>query len=777
MEKKLKLSVHQLVDFLLRVGDIDNRIYNSTTMQEGSRIHAIYQHMQGSNYLSEYSLFETFKVDDFEISLEGRADGIIVRGDEVTIDEIKSTVAKLDEYYEEQKEWHLGQAKCYALMYAHEKNLDHISVNLTYINQIDETKLVKHFSYTTEELEKDIEKLLHEYLDFYRYIFDRTKKRNESAAKLDFPFDDFRKGQRKLAKYTYGIATNGGILICEAPTGIGKTISTLYPSVKSFALEKNEKIFYLTAKNSAKEAAFQAMNLLQEKGLEATDILITAKDKICYCPGKACNPDECPYAKGYYTKIREILVDSLHKFKTFSRETILSIASFNGICPFELSLDLSLYVDVIICDYNYFFDPIVYLKRYFDEDAINNVVLVDEAHNLADRGRSMYSASISSFDFQRARKAVRHLDHKKIKNAIKRISKLFNHYEEYDEGDHLIPFLEPTHLRGIEAYLLAASDVNKHHHEFVTDEFTDFYFELNKFFKLLDYYDNSFCLYVTRKGDNTSINLFCLDPSEQLYRTFQKVHSKVIFSATLSPLDYYLGIIGGSDKDPFIALPSPFKKENLKVMVAPNISIKYKNRNATIEKVASYIKEFVSGKVGNYFVYVPSYEYLTSLLPYLEFDGDVNLIVQEKDMDDRSKQDFLSCFAENPVKTTIGIVVLGGAFGEGVDLVSDRLIGVAVIGVGIPQICFERDRIREYFSSVGKDGYLYSYVNPGINKIMQAVGRVIRSENDKGVALLIDDRYLTKTYSDLFENKWPNYEVVTSKEEIKDIVNAFWKRR
>lgn len=775
MNKHLKLSVHQLVDFLLRKGDIDNRIYNSSTMSEGSRIHAYYQSKQGHNYLAEYSLFESFQIDDFIIDLEGRADGIIVVGEEVTIDEIKSTVVKLDEYYKEQKEWHLGQAKCYALMYAHEKGLKRVHIDLTYINQIDEERMVKHFTFTIEQLEEDINSLLREYLDFYRLIYAREEARNKSAKDLKFPFANYRKGQRELAKYTYGIASKGGLLFCEAPTGIGKTISTLYPAVKSFALEKNNKIFYLTAKNSGKEMAFDTVDIMIKNGLVASDILLTAKDKICFCPGKACNPDECPYAKGYYSKLKKVLVNSIKAHSTFSRDVIVSIASRNAMCPFELSLDLSLFVDIIICDYNYFFDPIVYLKRYFDEDSLYNVVLVDEAHNLVERGRDMYSASISEHAFKRAKKAMRHLDHKKLKNATKRITKLFNEFDEFANGETDIAMLTQNQLNGIDAYLLAAVDVNKHHHDFVTDDFTDFFFDLNRFARLLEYYDENFLLYVKKDEKDISINLFCLDPSELLRRTLQKVRSKIIFSATLSPIDYYLGMIGGSENDPLISLQSPFKKNNLALMVAPNVSIKYKNRDSTLLNVAKYIKSFVSGKVGNYFVYVPSYEYLTKLIPYLEFDDDVNLFVQEKDMDDMARQDFLSCFVDKPQKTTVGVVVVGGAFGEGVDLTSERLIGVVVIGVGIPQICYEREKIRQHFDEIKKPGYVYSYINPGINKVMQAVGRVIRSEKDRGVALLIDDRYLNKTYADLFENKWNHYQVVTSSDDIKQIVNDFWK--
>ena len=408
MKKLLTLSVHQLVDFLLRTGDIDNRIYNSATMQEGTLIHAFYQSRQSSNYISEYNLLEEFKVDDFRVVLEGRADGIIDLGSTAIIDEIKSTVVPLEEYFESQREWHLGQAKCYALMYAHEKNYSAVSIRLTYIHQVDKSQLIKTFDYLTSELEEEVRKLLKEYVEFFKILFDRKVKRNESAKDIQFPYGKFREGQKELAKYSYGIAQNGGILFAEAPTGIGKTISTLFPCVKSFANTENEKIFYLTAKNSGKEMAFNTTNLLIENGLEASAIEILAKDKVCFCPGKACNPDECPFAKGYYTKIRDVVKDTIKNSKSLSTQDILEIARHNALCPFELSLDLSLYMDILICDYNYFFDPIVYLKRFFDSDASNMIVLVDEAHNLVERGRDMYSASFDSYRFKQVKRSLKH---------------------------------------------------------------------------------------------------------------------------------------------------------------------------------------------------------------------------------------------------------------------------------------------------------------------------------------------------------------------------------
>ena len=777
MEKKLLLSVHQLVDFLLRTGDIDNRIYNSATMQEGTLIHAMYQSRQGDNYVSEYNLIETFDVFDFKVTLEGRADGIIDKGNTAIIDEIKSTIVDLNEYYHEQRQWHLGQAKCYALMYAHAKHYDSISIRLTYIHQVDKSTLVKTFDYLTSELEKEIQYLLEEYVEFFTVLFNRKIKRNETAGNIKFPYGKFREGQKELAKYSFGIAQNGGILFAEAPTGIGKTVSTLFPCVKAFANTENEKIFYLTAKNSGKDMAFNTANLLIEKGLEASAIEILAKDKVCFCPGKACNPDECPYAKGYYTKIRKVLVDSIKNRKTFTTEDITDIATHNAICPFELSLDLSLYMDIIICDYNYFFDPIVYLKRFFDTDASNMVVLVDEAHNLVERGRDMYSASISSFRFEQVKRSLRHFDYKSYKKAQTKMSKFFSNYKDYPIGDTAIEFFDSGEIAAMNNYLVACANVNKNHHDVVTEEFTDFYLELNKFIKLLDYYDETFALYVSKKDeDDIKINLFCIDPSKHLRSTLNQVKGKVIFSATLSPANYYLDVIGGDKTHPLLNLPSPFNKKHMKVLVAPKISVRYKNRQDTATKVADYIKEFVSHKIGNYFIYVPSYEYLQMLVPLLQSE-DYELLVQEKDMSEIEKEMFLSCFIDKPKKTMLGVAVLGGAFSEGIDLVGERIIGVAIVGVGIPQICFERDIIRNYFDKTEKKGYEYAYISPGINKVMQALGRVIRSETDRGVALLIDDRYLTKPYQVIFKNMYSNYEVVTSKEDIKEQVENFWSNK
>lgn len=773
----LKLSVHQLVDFLLRTGDIDNRIYNKASMSEGSRIHAIYQKKQSAYYQSEVSLKRTFFIDDFEVVLEGRADGIIVLPSRVIIDEIKSTVIDLDEFKESQTAWHLGQAECYALMYALDNGLDEIDVRLTYISQIDRGQKIFEYRYKTTQLENNIRNLIHQYLSFYEIVYRNKINRNLSCEKLEFPFNKFRQGQRKLAKYCYGIALKGGRLFVEAPTGIGKTMSTLFPFVKSFKEGHNEKIFYLTAKTSGRESAFNACLLLKGKGFKGSMIEITAKEKICFQQGAACNPDECPFAKDYYLKIQNILRESILIYDYFSFERIIDIAAKNEVCPFELELDLSLYSDIIICDYNYLFDPMVYMKRYFDEDASSYIALIDEAHNLVERGRDMYSSLISYQNYKEMKKSLSKFNEKDYKNIIKRFNKLWKEIKDlYEEEILVIDDINPRYLRIFEQFITVGQGILKKHPDVVEEAFLSFFFDVNRFLKLYELYDESFSLIVEKNLKNDiNIKFLCLDPSRQLNKTTSDLHASVFFSATLSPSKYYVDVLGGNEIDSLLVLPSPFPKENLLLMVQPNISTKYKDRDRTYGNVASSIRAFIENKIGNYFVFFSSYAYLNAVLKYFK-NEDINLIVQSKDMKEVDKINFLNQFKANPKVTTVGFVVLGGAFGEGIDLIDDRLIGAIVVGVGLPTISFERNLIKKYYDEKEGNGYIFSYVNPGMNRVMQAVGRVIRSETDKGMILLIDDRFLHHTYQDLFKNEWKHYKVVYSEEEIRGASLRFWKK-
>ncbi len=776
MEKSLRLSVHQLVDFLLRSGDIDNRVFNRSSMTEGSRLHSVYQSKQSANYMSEYPLSINLTVDEIDILLEGRADGIIKRSDGTyVIDEIKTTVEELEKYHADNLEWHLGQAKCYAYMFAKLNDLDFIGIKLTYIRQGKEKEqFIDQYVFNYLELEQFVLDLINEYLEFYNIIFQKVEKRNASIEAIDFPFKKYRKGQRELAKYCYAVAKKGSRLFVEAPTGIGKTMSTLFPFIKALKDDEKSKIFYLTAKTSGKEAAHQAIKILKEQGLSLSDIIITAKDKICFCKGKACNPDECPYTKQYYDKIQTVLRYAILTYNDFDLSTINQIAYDNQICPFEFELDLSLFMDVIICDYNYLFDPISYMKRYFDEDSSHFLALVDEAHNLVDRSRDMYSASLSYQAFKEARKSVRHSKLRKLKLALSKMNKMFKEYLDDEDGNHIISFFNDYTYKTISSFITTMQDVNKNENKEVSKELLSFYLDVNRFSRILELVNKNYLLFYKKEKDDVELNVICLDASSFLSACMNRLQGTVLFSATLSPLDYYVDTLGGNEKDARLVLPSPFPKDNLKIVIVPNVSIRYKKRETSYQKVADYIKSFVKNKVGNYFVFLPSYEYLNNLMPYIDIE-DADIFKQDREMSDEDREAFLTNFQPSPEKTALGFVVVGGAFGEGIDLVSDRLIGAVIVGIGMPRINFISDQIAEYYDNKEYSGHDYAYLNPGMNKIMQALGRVIRSENDKGAVLLIDERYLNNEYRDLFKAEWRDYEVAFTPAEVSDICKDFFK--
>lgn len=775
-KRYLSLSVHALVDFLLRKGDIDNRIYNQDTMQMGTLLHASFQKKQGHDYLSEYALEETFEREKGVIALEGRADGIILGGSFPVIDEIKSTVIPLEDFYQQQKDWHLGQAKCYALMYLHQVGGDKCAIRLTYLSQITDEQSVKEAIFTLKELEDDVYALMDEYLDFYAKQFEHEEARNRSCAKLRFPFKEFRPGQREMAKYVYGVASKGGVFYCEAPTGIGKTMSALYPSLKAFDKSGNQKIFYLTAKGSGRQAAYEALTRLYQKGLLARDSLLTAKDKICFHPGSACNPDECPFAKGYYDKIKKAMSEACEAGYRFDFEHVTGLAKKYAMCPFELQLDLSLWSDVIIADYNYFFDPLVSLERYFDPtvDSSHYLVLIDEAHNLVERGRDMYSASLSSKEIAFAKKRLRGFKDPKLKRALSKLEKLLQDLDlSSDQTVRDFPTLPKGFKTALDGLSKAHLELNKKAHPKFPEEYKDLSREAHRFSFLYDNYGERETLYGEREKEGYTLHCYCLDPSSMLADSLLKVKGAIIFSATLSPMAYYQDAISGSHDKPYLLLASPFPKENFDLMLAPMVSTRYKDRDKTYQEIAGYLEEFVQEKLGNYFLYFPSYEYLEKIRPYLHFEN-ADVFVQERDMDDDEKSLFLSRFLSSPAKTTLGLLIIGGSFSEGIDLIEDRLIGVAVVGIGLPQLCHERDLIRAYFDKANGKGYEYAYMNPGMNKVMQAVGRLIRSEKDVGAALLIDDRYLHNDYRDLFSRLWTRYDVVTSKEDIARNLKAFY---
>lgn len=774
LTKELNLSVHDLVDFLLRTGDIDNRVYNQDTMTRGSEIHALYQKHKIGDYISEYYLKSTLEVDGFKVTIDGRADGIYTHKVPI-IEEVKSTIDDLESFYKKNKDWHLGQAITYAYMYLEEKKLNECEIRLTYISQTKEEKKEYNFKYSFNELKKQVTKYIQEYIGFYTKIFDHKVSRNKSSEFLNFPFKSKRKGQDDFIRLVDQTINRGGVSFIEASTGIGKTMSALYPSVKSFGRTNVDKVFYLTAKNTGKDSAYQATSLLVNKGLDVGAIYITAKEKMCATPGAACNPDECPFARDYYTNLKQALMYAIDAHKLYNHEEIKRVADKFKICPFEFSLDLSLYMDIVIADYNYFFDPIVHLERYFDMDASQYIVLVDEAHNLVDRASEMYSESLDYYSFKRMKEDYRFVTDKAFKRAMTRVDKIFKEELMIDEYNKIIDDI--TH----ETYL-GLTNLNDHIVDYLkensfhpSEDSIDFSRRLNRFLKLYENYSDSDVLYLEKSiENNVALNLLCLDASKRLRDSFNSVHASILFSATLSPLDYYKQVLGGNELDSSLVLPSPFPKENFKLILA-SAKLKYKDRDGSLYQVIEYINNFIKAKKGNYLIYAPSFEYLNKLKAYFINNDEQEIIFQNKDMDDRDKQLFISRFLNKSDKSVIGFSVVGGAFAEGIDLVADHLIGVIVIGVGLPTISFKRNLIKDYYDNKDISGYSYAYKHPGMNKVSQAVGRLIRSESDIGAALLIDDRYLTNEYKRLFKKDWSDYEVAMNPKEISNILKKFYK--
>ncbi len=780
----LSLSVHQLVDFLLRTGDIDDRIYNQETMQMGTKLHGAQQEKQGNSYLSEYPLSGTISRPLGDLALSGRADGIIVGGMCPIIDEIKTTVISLEEFYKQQSEWHKGQALVYAYLYLQKNPADSATIQLTYISQVKTgDTMVKHFHYKRKEIEEIVEGYCDAYLAFYQRQFTHWKERDESAKTLEFPYPDFREGQRELAKYCFGIAKKGGVLFAEAPTGIGKTMSTLFPFVKSFDERRVQKIFYFTAKNTGAQSAFDAITDLKKKGLVVRDSNLLAKEKMCLCPGHRCNPDDCKFAKDYYTKLKTVIEASLDSGERFDQVAISYWCRQAEICPFEFQLDLSLFSDIVIGDYNYFFDPIVHLERYFDPsvDQSKFLVLIDEAHNLVERGRMMYGATLSTRALGFAKKALKGKEGyaTSLRKAITKVEKAFKEYE-IEEKEELLEEAPAGIEKALESLKTAEQKVRKENSKALEKMrlLSEFSREGNRYLRLLkDFPDPSDRFAILKKGEEDyELNLFCLDPSKFLKQSLERVRGAVLFSATLTPSAYFTKSILGKEDSPFLLLPSPFPKENFKVMLAPRVSVRYRDREASYPKVASYLKSLVASKVGNYFIYFPSYEYLTKIRPYLDFPN-ANILVQSRRMKEEEKLDFLSSFLPSPKITTVGLLVLGGAFGEGIDLVSDRLIGVGIVGVGMPQVGFENNLLKDYFEEKEKRGFLYAYQNPGISKVLQALGRVIRSEKDVGAALLIDDRYGWGPYHDLLKRRYPQCEIVNDEKEVSLGLESFYSKK
>ncbi|MGN0707302.1 MAG: ATP-dependent DNA helicase [Faecalibacterium sp.] len=829
----IRLAVRQLVEFLLRTGSIDSRFSGFDRANEGARIHRRLQKAAGSGYEAEVYLCAEREAEGIRFTIEGRADGIFTDTDgTVVIDEIKTTTIPCGEIREDGNPCHWAQGMVYGAIYAQQKELDALAVQLTYY-QVEENKVLRFVRrFARAELEDFLLGLVRQYAPWAQRQLDWSARRAASLTALPFPYSSYRPGQRALAGEVYRACRTardadhkgGTRLFCQAPTGVGKTMSSLFPALRAMGEGFGEKLFYLTARSTTQAAAEDALARLRRAspGLVLRSVTLTAKEKVCLCPDAeghpACLPERCPYANGYYHRVRDALSALLDGAGQLDRAALAQAARQFTVCPFELGLDLSEWCDVIIGDYNYLFHPVVRLRRFFDGTG-DWLFLIDEAHNLPDRARAMYSARFCKSSLTEAKRLLGR-GRSALKSALTRADRaflearrtceqlaprspasaenaapeqplqtvLFDSGEPEEaaalalpavifaqEGTVFFKELPAALIRPLQALQSPLQDwLEDHPEDEAHSRLLELYFRVQDLVRGAERFDAHFAARLTAHGSELELELLCLDPSAFVDASLGCGRAAALFSATLTPPGYYRQVLGSPDARA-VALESPFPPENLGLYCLPGISTRYRSRERSLRLVSDALAVMARGKVGNYLAFFPSYAYLRQV--YEDFTArypDIPTLAQESGLDDAGRAEFLGRFAPQPSQTLLGFAVLGGIFGEGVDLTGDRLIGCAVVGVGLPQVNPQQEMLRRYYEETAGWGFDYAYRFPGMNKVLQAAGRVIRTPQDRGVVLLLDDRFARPEYARLFPGHWAHLRFLPGSDALERALKGFW---
>lgn len=779
----LHTSVRALVEFIFREGDIDNRggrLASVDYMQEGSRIHRKIQKGKGENYRAEVSLKYLVEKKEYCLTIEGRADGIFTEAENEAcvdwIDEIKG-VCKSVSQMEEPVFVHKAQAMCYAYIYAREQQLSKIGVQMTYCHLETEEQRVFREIFTYSDIEEWFLDLLCKYDPWAVFECQVNKQRQESAKKLKFPFV-YREGQKQLAVDVYRTIMRKKTLFLQAPTGVGKTISTIFPAIKAVGEKGCERIFYLTAKTITASVAVHTFEMLMQKGYKSKVLHITAKEKMCLCETMECNPQACPYAEGHYNRVNDALFELLNESDFFYRQQIRQKAKQHRVCPFELSLDAASFSCDIICDYNYVFDPNVYLKRFFQDGTQGEYVfLVDEAHNLVERSREMYSAELFKEDFMKMRKLFQYRN-SKLASLLERANRKLLDFKRVCETYLVLEEIGSLYMNlfqlfsKLEEYLQTPTDIAER------AEIMDFYFALRHFLNIYGLVDEHYVMYVCHTKDKRfMLRLFCVDPSKNLQNCLDRGRAAVYFSATLLPIQYYRKLLSSRTDDYAVYAKSVFEERQWLLLLGRDVTTKYTRRTEDgYRRIAEYIRRISSTKKGNYMVFFPSYSFMESVKDCFceQMTEQEELLIQNTHMNEAEREEFLAQFHEHRENTLLAFCVLGGIFGEGIDLVKDRLIGVIVVGTGLPQVGDERELLKKYYDEQGMNGFDYAYRFPGFNKVLQAAGRVIRTPEDKGIMVLLDERFLGREYESLYPREWKTRQCCTL-DTVQSLLEEFWK--
>ncbi len=800
--KTVTVPVRVLVDFVCRGGDIGGR--SGVSAAEGSSAH---KNAEDGSFgaMTEVPLECDFAHGGITYRLVGRAD-MIIPGDPDTIEELKTTASTFVGGTGNIPEAHIAQGVLYASMWCRGTGASSAAVRVTYVPKKNGRRRSFECVFSAQELMAEAGALIARYARWAELEIRRGSERGSAVKAIRFPFGKPREGQVEFMEAVIRAARRRGRALIQAPTGTGKTMAALYPAIKSLGVGYTDRIFYLTPKTSTRLAAEEAAGLLMASCHPLRSVTILAKERVCpngerLRAGEVCSAESCEFARGHYDRVGEALWELIGKLgegRHIGAEDIMSMAGKHRVCPYELSLDAADLCDIIICDYNYVFDPRVFLRRFFDDAAYNEhkgeryMLLCDEAHNLVDRAREMFSATLSRSEVEAAlsfaeKESELHDALSSVLDEMKKLHALCPDVTRGEDGSESGCYVGREPFAALASVAAKAADECGREAFFLrrsenVDEakrarsLSSLRRSLSDFAASADGFDKRHTSYIELSGGDLRVSHLCLDASAHLAGRLGRASSTVMFSATLEPPDYFARVLGLGDCDT-VELPSPYAEDNLCLLAADKISTRMGDREATAVDIAAMVYAVAMAKTGNYICYLPSYKYLETVADVFRrryASGEVDVVVQEKRMTERERERFLSSFTSSPARSRVGFAVLGGVFSEGVDLPGDRLSGVVIVGVGLPGLSSETNLLRDYYERVCERGYEFAYVFPGMNKVLQAAGRVIRGEHDRGVVLLIDDRFATRDYTSLFPSHWRGMRYVGDLRSLGGALRAFW---
>lgn len=780
-QMKYEISVRSLCEFTARQGDLDRRFTPGPSALEGIAGHGMVTSRRDPHYQRELSLTGEYK----QLLVRGRADGFDPVKNQ--LEEIKTFRGDLSTMPGNLRQLHWAQARIYGWLLCQKLGLPRISLALVYFDVAGKQETLLAEIHEAEALKHYFEDQCERFLCWAEQELAHRTARNRMLDALRFPHSSFRQGQRQLAEAVYRAARDEHCLVAQAPTGIGKTIGTLFPILKAVSRGKLDKIFFLTAKTSGRGLALDALELIKNSEpvlspLPLRVLELTARDKACEYPGKACHGESCPLALGFYDRLPkaraaalEIKITCAGRANTqctdmLDKDSLRAIAREHQVCPYYLAQELVRWCDVIIGDYNHYFDLNAALYELAGAKQWHVSVLVDEAHNLLDRARKMYTAELDQAVFKTMRRSAPLV----LKKALDRVNRCWNELNK-EQADiyRVYPAPPGKFLAALQQAIFAIADYFTANPSGINSELQRFYFSALHFSRVSELFDRHSLFDLTKivvnSGNflvnNRSSSTLCLRniiPAPFLTQRFAAAKSTILFSATLTPWHFYRNTLGLPENTMRVEVDSPFRSEQLSVQVVSHVSTRYRHRGASVSPIADLISRQFARQPGNYLAFFSSFDYLKSVTSLFRsrYPG-IPLWEQTRGMEEAEQDEFLARFTSTG--RGIGFAVLGGSFAEGIDLPGKRLSGAFIATLGLPQVNPVNEQIRQRMDLIFHAGYEYAYFFPGIQKIVQAAGRVIRTQLDEGIIYLIDDRFTRSDVLRLLPSWWK-----LERQEIKE---------